>query len=254
MEMQQMQSDAVVQGLRHCICTGSKYPFTFGPLQRVPRHRNDSTNGARLASLRQKVEPQYDFGEKQTPTQAVTDTDEQANSPPRVHWAIIDTFLLSLEASKIRTYPLAIMVYHTYGSEITQRRLHAICRTMANGQERYDFWYDFGSKARRLITTNKKIMQAYLHTCGITYDRYDSLNRLDVLWQRFRKGQLALENCSKSELRGFCKQRGLVTHEHVGRATLTEALEKADENPKFERFCELPAELKDLVWEWRAVW
>ncbi|KAK4892443.1 hypothetical protein LTR27_009099 [Elasticomyces elasticus] len=138
------------------------------------------------------------------------------------------------------------MVYHTYGSDITQRRLRAICSP--------EYYYHLGVKTRDPSSFQKVVKPAYLHACGITYDRYDSLQRLNVQWQRFRKGLLALGNCSKVELRRFCKRRGLGTHEHAGRDSTTEALEKADENPKFERFCELPAELRELVWEWRAVW
>ncbi|KAK5724414.1 hypothetical protein LTR15_004459 [Elasticomyces elasticus] len=126
------------------------------------------------------------------------------------------------------------MPYYTYGSEITQRRIGAI--------------------SIRDTTSNKKTRQAQLIVCGIRHYPSDSLRRLDIHWLRFKRGLIAYCNCTTKEIRRFCQQRGLDTLGSTSKNSLISTLEKADEEWTFERFNDLPPELKGMIWEWRKVW
>ncbi|KAK5679935.1 hypothetical protein LTS10_007883 [Elasticomyces elasticus] len=121
--------------------------------------------------------------------------------------------------------------YYTYGSEITQLRIGAI--------------------SIRETTSNKKIRQAQLQVCGIKYATGYTLTRLETLWLRFQHGMIAYTNCTNSQLRRFCQQRGLKVLEGAMRESLISVLEKGDEEWTFERFNDLPPELKEMIWDWR---
>ncbi|KAK3647820.1 hypothetical protein LTR56_007794 [Elasticomyces elasticus] len=122
------------------------------------------------------------------------------------------------------------MTYYIYGSEITQRRIGSIsiCNT----------------------TSNKKIRQAQLKVCGIKFDPGCTLKRLEALWLRFTRGLLPYTTCSNSELRRFCQQRGLKAIEGAMRESLISVLENADDEPVFERFLDLPPELRAIIFEY----
>lgn len=71
------------------------------------------------------------------------------------------------------------------------------------------------------------------------------------LLERVARSLPAYEKCKLAELRKFARQRGLVgVVETTNRKHLVvEALLRADDNPNFPRFLELPAEVRTMIYE-----
>lgn len=78
-----------------------------------------------------------------------------------------------------------------------------------------------------------------------------STNRLRQLYVRHLHRFLSYEKLSARELRSFVKQRGLpkMATTKSTTATLRAQLEQADEDATFDRFSDLPPELRQRIFE-----
>jgi hypothetical protein len=67
--------------------------------------------------------------------------------------------------------------------------------------------------------------------------------------ENYARGLLSYETCELDDLRLFARQRGFLPWDGRGpnRKTVIGFLTEADDNPRFERFNELPAERRLLV-------
>ncbi|KAK4892445.1 hypothetical protein LTR27_009101 [Elasticomyces elasticus] len=99
------------------------------------------------------------------------------------------------------------------------------------------------------IKREKAQLKLNLAINGVMSDHRDNVARLSYLWKRFRGGLLMYQRCSFTELSEFFWQRSLdaVKPKPRSKKGLIAALEQADEQPVFERFLELPPELRAMI-------
>ncbi|KAK3642187.1 hypothetical protein LTR56_001167 [Elasticomyces elasticus] len=99
------------------------------------------------------------------------------------------------------------------------------------------------------VKKEKAQLKLNLAINGVVSDHRDNVARLSYLWKRFRGGHLMYQRCSFIELSEFFWQRGLgaVKPKPRSKKSLIAALEQADEQPVFERFLELPPELRAMI-------
>ncbi|KAK5701963.1 hypothetical protein LTR97_004781 [Elasticomyces elasticus] len=100
------------------------------------------------------------------------------------------------------------------------------------------------------IKLEKAQLKLNLAMNGVVSDHRDNVARLSYLWKRFRGGLLMYQRCSFTELSEFFWQRGLDGPKPRSKKSLIAALEKADDQPAFERFLELPPELRAMIYEY----
>lgn len=82
------------------------------------------------------------------------------------------------------------------------------------------------------------------------YECRENINRPGVIDAigRHQRGLMSYEGCSVDELQAFCKARGLPAKATTA-SRLARALETADDLATFPRFLDLPAELRNAVYE-----
>ena len=73
-------------------------------------------------------------------------------------------------------------------------------------------------------------------------------DRLHELVARYERGLLSYDTCSTDELRKFCLQRQLVCASRPKKDDLVQGLEEADEMATFNRFLDLPPELRNRIY------
>lgn len=69
---------------------------------------------------------------------------------------------------------------------------------------------------------------------------------------RYQRGLVNYDTCSVAELQGFCSQRGIMSKPEARRlfkSQLVEKLDDADNGETFDKFLDLPAELRQHVYE-----
>ncbi len=75
-------------------------------------------------------------------------------------------------------------------------------------------------------------------------------DRVQALADRFLQALMSYDGCSNGELTAFCKSRGIVTKTTQAKeAELVQALEDADIDLRFEKFSDLPAELRVRIYK-----
>lgn len=76
--------------------------------------------------------------------------------------------------------------------------------------------------------------------------------RLQYLLSRAERGMISYENCEIAELQTFCTQRKItaVTGKTRSKSALIALLESADENQVFTGPFDLPAEMRNLIYEY----
>ncbi|UJO24138.1 uncharacterized protein CLAFUR5_13833 [Fulvia fulva] len=72
--------------------------------------------------------------------------------------------------------------------------------------------------------------------------------RCTVLLNRAERGLMSYEDCTIEELQRFLQQRGFAREPPSQHTRLVRLLEKMDNRAKFERFLELPPELRNAVY------
>lgn len=95
--------------------------------------------------------------------------------------------------------------------------------------------------------TNKELVE-YLKDHG--YECRDKMSRPGIVDAigRYHRGLMSYEGRSVNELQTFCKARGLPTKATTA-SGLARALEKADDLATFSRFFNLPAEIRNVIYE-----
>ncbi|CZT17395.1 uncharacterized protein RCC_03229 [Ramularia collo-cygni] len=89
-----------------------------------------------------------------------------------------------------------------------------------------------------------------LRALGVYVKISATAKRCEKLLHRFERGLLAYEDLSTSQLTIFAHDRGLPCQPEANQHTqLVKLLEKADDEQKFEKFLDLPAELRLMVYE-----
>lgn len=72
-------------------------------------------------------------------------------------------------------------------------------------------------------------------------------SEFETLLRRLARSLPAYEKCKIAELRAFAQQRGIAIHNN-SRRDLVEALRRADDEPRFTRFLNLPVELREWIY------
>ena len=74
--------------------------------------------------------------------------------------------------------------------------------------------------------------------------------RLRALYVRFQRGLLSFEGMPSHELRFYAAQRGLTVAPTATPNSVKAQLEQADENATFDRFTDLPPEIRQLIFQY----
>ena len=101
-------------------------------------------------------------------------------------------------------------------------------------------------------TAERDKLKAELSNREISYEDWYILPRLQDLVDRDNRGLLRYTNCRKPELVIFARQRRLIkttTKLLLAREKLISLLEAADNDFLFEHFFELPAEIRNMIYE-----
>lgn len=73
--------------------------------------------------------------------------------------------------------------------------------------------------------------------------------KLIELTRRIERGLICYDSCKKAELVSFAKARNVEIEKNEARMSLIEKLEEADRNATFEKLFDLPAELRNHIYE-----
>ena len=89
-----------------------------------------------------------------------------------------------------------------------------------------------------------KYLQKRGYHCRANISRPDVIDAIG----RYQRGLMSYDGLSVAELRTFCKARGLPSKAATA-SSLAHALEKADDLATFPKFFDLPAELRNIIYE-----
>ena len=122
-------------------------------------------------------------------------------------------------------------------------------------KEAHNEYWKLGSYVGMLVTNDK--LRAFLKQHH--YKVKTKLVKDELLRHlgRYQQGVVCYGNCALTEIRQFGEDRGLLapgTVKKASRATLSDLLERADEASTFYRFLDLPAELRNTVYQPHAQW
>lgn len=93
-----------------------------------------------------------------------------------------------------------------------------------------------------------KDLQIRLRGANFSFSNSANKSRLLQLLSRSERGLLAFDACSNEELQLFCRDRHINIEGKKTRNNLIRHLEQADEAAAFDRFLDLPAELRNRVY------
>lgn len=92
--------------------------------------------------------------------------------------------------------------------------------------------------------------QTLLQSLGYKLNKSLTLEELHKLFLHHRTAHVCYDACSDAELRAFATDRDLITaRQRCSRHALVKKLMQADADPTFDRFTDLPAELRAIIYE-----
>lgn len=98
-------------------------------------------------------------------------------------------------------------------------------------------------------STSVKELRKRLRSVGCTPNSRITKEALVEFTHLVERGLLCYDPCTKSELLSFAKARKVEIETNEGRKSLIQKLKDADENATFEKILDLPAELRNHIYE-----
>lgn len=121
---------------------------------------------------------------------------------------------------------------------------------VTTGLGRDEYWRLSQPCKWRIAGGWKAKYQNLLQSLGYKLNKSLTLDGLHELFLHHRTAHVCYDACSDAELRAFATGRRLITaREKCSKHALVKKLMLADANPTFDRFIDLPAELRTIIYE-----
>ena len=111
----------------------------------------------------------------------------------------------------------------------------------------FDFHNDYW-KSTKYNRFSRETMEAELGSRGYDLTKRVTEQKLHTLMLRVKRDLPNYDACSDQELETSAKDRRVIPTKIISRRTLTQALDRADREKTFNRFFDLPAELRNRIY------